>query len=480
MIDALPATIEVRYFAADLSGYRVLPLAADGNPGVASGVTGRITATEGYGEASFSLHGVLNDWPDLAAGRRVDIMARYRSRLTGLVKVDQLYRGTIRRIVPATEREQRLLKISLLGIYAEAAKQTCKKRYANNSLSDKSVLFADLCRASLSPRLSGVEIAALPVGDTLDYLDAYDVLLGQAVETLTQGTGRVAVGGDVNALTGGDRLFFRPFDDLSAAPRHKLEIPGVAIGTYRREQDVTQQATVLHLFGGAAKYPNLLAEAVQGNTSFEMPEIAGASDSGNIVSGTWSVSNGAAIKNRTDENVAPFAGNQYFELDHVNAGGSAAEYVQQINDAPAYALAPGNAYVLDCRSRLSQGGKPAAAELQLQWRNSSGTNIGSPVVLSVAPAGVTWDLFAGTFIAPSGAAKFTLTAILVSQGVANDAQYACLLDNVRLYDSSMVTQKGWQTHKQGTGGFNRVRWDDDSQSWHGQSGGVFRCAFLGQ
>jgi uncharacterized membrane protein YgcG len=468
------AVLEVRLWNEDVTGWRALPLAGNGKPGVAPGAEARITAAEGYGEATLPLHGSLANFPGLESGRRVEFYARYAHPLTGADTAELVYRGYIATVTPKKVERRRVITVRLYGIWAEMAKARCFKRYANSAALDKNAIFSDLFTKFVQHgRLSDLSLLSLPVGDIPDYVDAYNVPFGEAADKLAQNTGRVVTGGDVETASGKDRARFVPFDDPAVSVKHVLSLPSPQIGSRDREKDASKQATVLYLNGGSMSRgrSNLLAEAVEGNTSFEMPELAGASPAGSLVTNAsfedgvgplatgWTFAGGASVKTRAEENVSPFSGERYIKLDGVG------EKVSQTNNPPFVALVVGQQMVLSARVRRQRDTYAVSGELRVVWLTSGGSTIRTDTV-ALTPLSTIFDLFSGTFAVPATAAGFRVEAECTSVGGVG-FDYALCVDEVLLYPQGSVTQRGWQVRLEGTAHFNVLRWDEDAVSWHG-------------
>ncbi len=476
------ATLQVRLYNADNTGYGVLPLSENGSPGVKS-ASARVTAAEGYADGTLVLTGARRDYPALARRRRVAFYAVYRRRADDAVQTALLYRGVVKRVLPVKgSKGERSLSVKLVGLWSEIGRVRCYKVYPNAEGADRASFFAALAGTFVLPKYPGVAVATGAVGSVPDYVSAYDKTFAEAVATLQQNVGQVATGMDVDPVTGADRLFFRPFDDLSAPARHAIPLPDAQTGRENVEEDGAAQVTVLTIRGGEPRGGgNLLADAVQNNASFEFPELPGSASVGNYLqNGSLETGNffdeinGGTTKNKSDEGIQPFLGDWYGYL-----GKPGAALAQSVWSPPS-PLAPGRTYRLDLRARLENQSFPVPALALIEWFQGTAIShvaLGS-VPLAVSPTGATWDLFGINLTPPAGANAFrfsvTRAPSVPGEPTTGNDPYVLFVDDVRFFDPSPITQKGWELFRVGTNVvYNAVDWASDLSPWHNG-----RCCFF--
>jgi hypothetical protein len=434
----------IRLYNADNSRWRPVTLS-----NVAAPVSWSLTREHGYAQATLTLLGKPADFSGLSQRRRIEFLAHEPGSSVWI----RLYRGYIAKIDPRRGKPRQTV-VTLWGIAWRAGKSVSYQRYpfpyAMEAANVYSVLVSKWVRSK--PEFSSLDILPVATGQTVDYLDAWRKRVSDSVSELLKITGgQTVTGGDVNA-EGLDRLFFRPFGSPSA-PDHTIQIPSPRTGTREREEDTTRIANVLDLVGGGARYGgNLLAQVVEGNTSFEVPAFEG-DGSGNLLDDPgfearsgWTLSGGASYKAGGESDTgATDGGDDMVELDNVG------EKVARRADVPAGGWAVGANYIFDIRARLKAGGAPIATARVL-WKNGADATIQTDT-LAVAPASAVWDSFSLTSKAPAGAANADVEIELTTDG--GDG---ILLDNLAFYDQSFLYQAGFEVAARGTAERQKLNW----------------------
>lgn len=294
---------EVRLFASvpvtNATPYRVLLYKS------LSSARWHITRTDGYADATLTLHGTIDEQGNLANGRCIEFWGRDK---TGVLI--RLYRGKVvylkeQRRDTGTRAGKSLVQteVTLLGIWNERKQTVIRQRYVYPSAADVSAVFSRLASKWILPKSPGIAIDPQPTGQTISSLDAWRRYFGDVVSDLIDATGGDAVsGGDVDPVSNLDRLYLRPFDSPANALTLVFPDPSKGVLRYDKEQDATQISNVIDLAGGAGRFPNLLAEAVNGNTSFEYPTFAGGENIGELLAANG-FDNGGTTSSRSVSNL---------------------------------------------------------------------------------------------------------------------------------------------------------------------------------
>ncbi len=279
---------EVRLFAAPAFGlpvdnstpYRVLPAKTVGP------ARWRITRLDGYADAEITLNGALSVLPGIVSGRCVEFWGMNRSGVK-----TRLYRGYItyiaeqhREMGTTAAKSIRQTVVTIHGAWLRRKRDRVMQRYALGDGTDVGALFARVAGRWTKNVAPKIVIDGRTVGQAMTYLDAWRKTLGDVATELVDATGGFAVsGGDVDPVTGRDRIYLRPFGDPQNAVSITLPDPGKSVLDYNTEQDSTQIANAVDIVGGKHRFPNLLAQACGGNTSFEYPSYVTADTIGNLL-----------------------------------------------------------------------------------------------------------------------------------------------------------------------------------------------------
>ncbi len=362
------------------------------------------------------------------------------------------YRGYVSAIQPSGE-EPRKVVIQTYGAAALLKKQSCNKAYAFPSGGvDVSQAFAQMAHDALLkatgpngfPLIQSTQI--LPVGQTINSLDARRKLAGDVLDALIKETGNLAVWGvDVDAA-GGNRLYLRPLSPASP-PTHAIPVPARYVETASGEQQTADIVNQLFVTGGMPTYPNLLH-----NGGYELP-VQQADGAGNLVVNggfetatddhhvsSWTMNGGAqsfTTFSFPPKEATPYSGTRCLGLEGTG---------QSATQASAATFVAGHNYVFSVRAAKEIDQQVATGHAALQITGGGAVLLTQAVALT--PSGQGYDFFSGTFIAPAGATGFSVTIAcdtLDASRVAANNGYSggLLIDDVQLYDVSVVYQDGW-------------------------------------
>lgn len=229
-------TVEVRVFVGQHpnAAFRLLPRFNEGSAGFIS-LSGRVTAEEGYADASMLCSGTAGDL-QLTVGQRIAVLGvSDGSEIGSSARRVVIWEGRIARLVPSRDSLVPQFQVSLFGVWREAAKRRGMKRYINAAGDDLAVPFADLInRFVTTGPLASVNVITTLTGTTSwESLDAYDVDIAEAVRRLSLDSTRLVTGCDVGVVLlsgydtyqGAPRLFLRPARSTSDPATHTILYP---------------------------------------------------------------------------------------------------------------------------------------------------------------------------------------------------------------------------------------------------------------
>lgn len=425
-------------------------------------ITTTLERAGGYGQAT-----IVTSLPYHQVGA---LTVRPGDRVETFYGGERRYRGYVSALAPSGE-EPRKVVITAFGAAALLRKQFCDKMYAfPQGGVDVSAGFAQLAQDYLL-RVTGPggfrliqSVQSLPIGTTVQTLDARRKLAGDALDALVKESGNLAVWGcDVDAA-GLNRLYLRPLAP-AAPPTHAVAVPGRAVLEAGGEEQTADLVNQLLVTGGAPTYPNLLH-----NGGFELPiyqqdgagdlvvngDFEGAQDDHNV--SDWRLNGGAqsfTTFSFPPKQAAPYSGKRCVGLE--GTGQSASQTAQAV-------FVAGHNYVFSARAAKEIDQQVATGRAQLQVTGSGGAVLLTATV-ALAPSGQGYDYFSATFIAPAGASglKVTLSCdALDSSKVPDNNGYSggLLIDDVQCYDVSVVYQDGWAVDvaDAGAGHVNAVNW----------------------
>lgn len=431
---------------------------------IGKSVKWRIVAAGGYDQAFLPLKGRRDDFPYLVRGRQVDFV--YQHELSGGSIVPYLlYRGFVRRM--KAEREtagqgiSNTVRVELHGVFSRAVKGEAQKVYAEYPGMDRARIFSDLVTLFILNRMPQLEIDSPDVGDTLEYFNAYKVRLSEALETLAQDTGRVVYGGDAGPQLSTNlrrnRLYFRSVDDADEI-KHTLIVPSEVIGARKSEEDTTNQATRLRVRGGAVRYPNLLAEAVGGNTSFEQP-ILPTGENGNLIIDPgfenraigggftqWDLNDGASRIA-----IAPDDADYTEDYGSVHSGKAMAlldgfdEKVSKKQNAQSGGMTTNAHYVYNARARQAQPGGLSTFEVRLRFLGVADAVLDTVTQVFEPGTSGRFENHPVIGICPSGCTGWDVRHRLTVDGGGG-----IVLDSHEFYNGSIKYQSGWEFHPTGS------------------------------
>jgi len=456
------AIFEIRVFSQDAGDYRILPLR------LVSGCKWRIGRSNGYADATLSLHGDASSdsqFAGLVTSRRVEFWHAG----------NRCYRGYVERIEPSEENDQeaKTSQVILYGRFYRLGKHRVQKRYAVFGGVDGGVIAADLVNRFVIPyEALSVATATAITGVNFDSLDAWNITFEEAIKRLLDSSGGGLVagcdidkndggtgnGGDANANPA-DRFFLRAVGATGGvtAPRHVITVPSRATGARERDIDSSKIVNTLYIQGGDARYPNLVADAVQGNTSFEYPVLSSDYpgnlldnsdfEEGNLLFGTvdgWTLS-GATAKQSNEGVGSPNAGRRFVRLNNTN------DSVSQTTN-PDAGVVVGQDYVFSTWLRKLTAASSPVVRLRVRWRNSGGSVIGTGDSTSVTPDTTgPWQQYYVVTRAPAGATGYTVDVELTTAGGEG-----VVVDTLALYQASGITSLGWEVVALGTAAITTI------------------------
>ncbi len=438
----IPVGVQLYITSADGTKRRRLPIAQ------VESVSTTIDRFGGYGQGTVSTAIPYNQAGSLTVlpGDRVETWYEGSRR----------YRGYVSALQPSSD-EPRKVVIQCYGASAILRKQFTNKAYAFPSGGvDVAEAFAALAHDFLLhatgpggfPLVQSTQI--LPIATTIQSLDARRKLAGDVLDALVKEAGNLAVWGvDVDA-NGNNRLYLRPLSP-AAPPTHAIAVPGRNVETATGELQTADIVNQLTITGGAATYPNLLH-----NGGYELP-VQQADGAGNLVvnggfdlgtgSGNataWALNSGAAANTPFSfppKSASAYTGNRFLQLEGTG------QNAVQVTTA---ALTAGHNYCLSVRAakEIDQQISNGHALLQVYSGANGAGNLLASQTVSLTPSGQGYDYFSGTLAAPAGSASFRVTLACDtndSSHVPNNDGYSggLLIDDVQLYDVSVVYQDGW-------------------------------------
>lgn len=264
-------------------------------------------------------------------------------------------------------------------------------------------------------------------------------------QLLAQAPGVLVWGWDIDPATGQDRLYLRP---RTASVGHQFFV-GDTVKLLHEPKEFQGLKNAVLLRGGPAKYPNLLAQATGGNTSFERPELS-AESNGNLLldagfedrSSNWTLSGGASFKVGSLSEGAPHGGEDMVELD------AAAEAVEQTR---AVSVTVGHTYVIGSYLRRETGGSAVSVRITGAFLDNADAVLASSTP-DVSPESAVWDRHSLTLVCPSGATKVKLRVEHLSGA-------GCMVDDTFFYDRDAIRSEGWQTKSYGApGNVDSIDW----------------------
>ncbi len=377
----------------------------------------------------------LSTWPIAEAGDRLEIWYGGRRKFRGYVTSPEGAFGDPPRV-----------GLVGYGLATKIARVSCDKRYTFPPGTDAAEAFRILARDFIQPLFPGLVIEAQATGATVSTLDASHKKFGDVVNEILRGLGEYAswgcdVVGDrqaddpTNSDLGADRLYIRATDP-DALPDLVYPVGSRALKDIQSRADASDLCNVLTLFGGAAKYPNLVP-----NSSFEYPTIDGE-DTGNLLvnpsftpRNIWTLENGASYRSGNGPEGPTFEGPDMVLLDNATEGA-----VQTV------AVTAGTSYTFGVHVKRKAALVPVTVNVGVEWRNASGVTI-STNYISATPANIYWERWELSAVAPAGAE----TARWFARRSSGAGGVAALIDGAYIYNASKIYQTGWYLQTRGTG-----------------------------
>ncbi len=452
-----PRTFSVRLFTAYKQHYRTISGAKD-KAGAVISAQWSITRTEGYADAELVLAGPAKACRGMVNGRRIEFWG-----VDAAGAEVRLYRGEVVRVAQDRTNGATQTTVTLLGIWLKVSKLVVRQRYAWVDKPDLSESFTRIASTWVAGKYANVRVEASPTGQTIDSIDGWRRSFGDVTNDLIDATGGFAVSGcDVSEITGQDRLFFRAYDSPTNVT-HWLRFPDPSrrVTIYDRDTDASKIANIVDLVGGSHRFPNLLAEAVEGNTSFEQPQFNAATTGNLLVDAGFEdrdasdIYGGASYKSGGLSEGPTDGGETMLELDNVGEG-----FVKEVTTQ----IFAGNEYTFEPRLRLATGASIGSKiRLSIAWYNGNTLldtdtkDYDDSNLLDSA----TWQSFDVTGICPDGTTRFECRGELITkvgQGI--------LVDNLSAYDSSMIRQAGWMVKPTGSAVIEKLKWNYEG-GYHG-------------
>lgn len=436
---ALPAGCKIYFTSPDGSQRRSVPRLN------LNTVQTQIDRLGGYGPATFAttipfhLRGTLN----VQIGDRVEVWYQGARR----------YRGYVSGFQPKGQ-EPRNLTVTAYGAAQILQKQFCDKAYAFPSGGvDIQAAFAQIANDFLLKATGpgGFKLIQsthiLPIGTTIQNLDARRKLSGDAIRALVKEAGSLAVWGVDADASDNNRLFVRPVG-TAAAPTHTLFVPSQMVESSTGEQQTADLINQILITGGNATYPNLLH-----NGGFELP-VQQADGAGNLIAnggfdtatddhhvGNWNINSGASSFTTFSfppKQAAPYSGTRCMGLEGLN---------QNVTQNVPATFVAGHNYIFSVRAAKEMDEQVATGHATLSLLDGNG-NVLRAITVALTPGGQGYDYFSGAFAAPAGVVRLSVLLAmdtLDSSMVAHNDGYTggLLLDDVQCYDIGVVYQDGW-------------------------------------
>jgi hypothetical protein len=420
---------------------------------------GTIERYGGYGDFSVpTTLDYLNGAPDVQLGDRVEYWQ------DGV----RQYRGYVSARTRSAD-DPRKLTLSCYGRAMQLRKVVCAKNYAfPNGPLDVGSAFAELAndlvnRTPWPSNASPLRVASPDaIGPVSMGIQARNMLFGDVIDNLVTSAANLCTWGVDVDENGDDRLYLRKVKAASP-PIWTIPVPSRIVERAEGEEQAGDLVNVAIVKGGNPIFPQLLH-----NGDFALP-IYQSDQTGNLLLDGdfeldtiplyWSLNDGASVSEGKSTNysyASPYAGKFFVELDNIG------ENVRQIRDA---ALVEGHTYnlVLYSAKEIADQDLAGTATLNL-YDGSGGTGtLLKSVALNVAPTlGQKWDKKLATFVAPPGVVSYDLKVNCDSITGLHGEGGGLVIDNVQLYDASVVYQDGWDATPVGSpGAVNFADWTHD-------------------
>jgi hypothetical protein len=364
------------------------------------------------------------------------------------------YRGVISALVPTNEEPPKLT-IETYGKAFAARKLICLNNYAYPSGSlDVADAFSLIANDVPMAAKSAGGYSLFDVLDTetigsnaLYTMSAKNSLFGDVIDTLITSASNLCIwGADVDG-SDNDRLYIRPVGQKT----HVIVFPGQRVESASAEQQAGDLINQVIIKGGAPTYGQYLTNGDFSNIVYEQDGAGNMLENGNFdvvsnsVASGWTFSSSAALKTSS--------GNSNFvELDTTR------DWISQSRN---YVFVAGNTYKLTFWTAQEIEAQSISAYVTLTLFNSSGAQIAEPINLTYEPSeGNIYICYSESFIAPIGAASFTVKFGLNSISSYMGNSGGLEIDNVMLFNASIVYQSDWTTEvNAGSNTVEAVNWN---------------------
>ena len=451
--------IEIIFTSADGTARRSVPREYLLQP------SGKIQRYGGYAGATFPTTFDITQPVSIQMGDRVEVW--YNGYLTG----NRVYRGYVTALAP-TESHPRLLTVQAEGASFWVQKQPVNRQWAYPYGSvDVHVPFADLAQYMLTGGASGQTFLTGPQGINLigsfqsvslnvpflGVLDGINTQAGDLISSLMKSAANLGTWGVDVDTQGNNRLYLRPFA-TEAPPTHVISIPSKGVSATKGETQSADVVNSLLVQGGPPQYPQLYH-----NGDFELP-IPQQNGSGNILSDgdfeagasplAWSYTGGAntsmAYYNNSIRNV-PYTGSWYLGL---YAGSTATQNIPFATET----ITPGHNYtlVVPCL-QSNNGGSAPTGTVTLTCKNAGGGTTGT-FTFNIGCSGSAYVLNTFSFNMPAATTAIVFVIACTSAGAYGGLPGAMIVDNIQLFDSSIVYQDGIVTSGAPSTSINAINW----------------------
>jgi hypothetical protein len=489
----MPNLFSVFLWNAALTGSRRLSMSKR-QAGAVVSASWRTTREEGYADAQITLTGRPSDVSGLVKGARIEFFARDDSGVN-----QRLYRGYIDRIQGRRggTNQARSVVVTLYGIFTLVGKLRAYQRYAYPTGKDISWAFSEIGSRWATAELMRENwptpvFQGYTVGQLVDSFDAWDKPLSEVCSDLTGLSGGFATSGcdvvseTLDANIGKDRISIKPFDLPPTATNYVQALtlpipdPTVRVGERQSDDDKRRLVNILRIRGGAVRYPNLLAQAVDNNTGFEFPTFGtgqgnGASTGNLLIDPGFEAQNttanvlappgGASFKSASLDEGASDGGTWMVLLDNVNES-----VTQTVQNGLGLSLQPGDTYVYAPRMRVVKGSSIGCqARVRIQWYDNSSTLLKTDTITydntnTNIPLIELWATFPVVAQCPTGAVKAVCSVTNVHMVGSSGNHDGILIDNQVFYDAAITYQAGWEADIEHAGFVEAAHWAYDADA----------------
>jgi hypothetical protein len=393
-----------------------------------------------YGNATISLKNTFDAGLALTGSDYVEIRLNNALRYRGYV-------GTAEQSLDTPER----LSISAYGAAERLNSIIVNKWYAWPGGTDVAVAFAAVVGDFIAPHFSLLQQEIETTGYTLTNLTCDRQSVREVLDSLCDMTAKRAYWGiDTQPSSLFNRVFLR--NKLLTEP-YRFQLGSKRVSAYSYPPDYSGIVNKVHMVGGEATYPNLVA-----NPSFEQPKNTDTTG-GNVCPDPsfeshddWECDDGASFKH--DE----YARTGIYELRLDNIGEHA--------HSPAIPVTAGRTYAVEWWAKrippTNLGG--GTHHLEIDFRASS--NIADPIIGSTTESG-SLPLATDDYLKQSMQILAPATATYMFLLVENDNGDVLAIDDFSVYDTGGIAQDGWNTYVETGAPVYQINWAYDAAAYHG-------------